>query len=66
MIPAIRKAYNEAFTEETYHAFLEELHAAHPGQVDFRVAETPIFVPASFTDKMISACNSIIDIITGP
>lgn len=66
MIPAIRKAYNEAFTQETYQAFLEELHAAHPGQVDFRVAETPIFVPASFTDKMISACNSIIDIITGP
>lgn len=66
MIPALRKAYNQAFTKEKYEAFLQELHAAHPGQVDFRVAETPIFVPRSFTDKMLSACESIVDIITSP
>lgn len=66
MIPALRKAYNQAFTREKYEAFLQELNAAHPGQVDFRVAETPIFVPRSFTDKMLSACESIIDIITAP
>jgi hypothetical protein len=66
MIPAIRKAYNNAFTKEKYEAFLADMHAAHPGQLDFRVAETPIFVPASFLDKMQSACESIIDVITGP
>lgn len=66
MIPAIRKAYNEAFTKEKYEAFLKELHAAHPGQVDFRVAETPIFVPKDFIKKILAACESIVDIIVDP
>ena len=66
MIPAIRKAYNEAFTKEKYEAFLEELLAAHPGQLDFRVAETPIFVPKDFTQKILEACESIIDVIVDP
>src|SRR5664279_583305 len=66
MIPAIRKAYNEAFTREKYEAFLKDLDAAHPGQVDFRVAETPIFVPKDFTKKMLDACESIVDIIADP
>ena len=66
MIPAIRKAYNEAFTKEKYEAFLKELNAVHPGQLDFRVAETPIFVPKDFTQKMLDACESIVDIIIDP
>ena len=63
MIPSIRKAYNEAFTKEKYEAFLNELHGVHPGELDFRVAETPIFVPKDFTKKIIDACESIVDII---
>ncbi len=66
MIPAIRKAYNSAFTTEKYEAFLKELHAAHRDALDFRVAETPIFVPKDFTDKMLDACESIINIIVDP
>lgn len=66
MIPAIRKAYNSAFTTEKYEAFLKELHAAHPGALDFRVAETPVFVPKDFTDKMLDACESIINILVDP
>lgn len=66
MIPAIRKNYNENFTVEKYNAFLKELHNVHPGEVDFRVAETPVFVPRDFTEKMISACESIVDIIASP
>ncbi len=66
MIPDIRKAYNETFTQEKYEAFLEELHGVHPDQLDFRVAETPIFVPKDFTQKMLDACESIVDIIVDP
>ncbi len=66
MIPAIRKAYNETFTKETYEAFLQELNAAHPGAIEFRVAETPIFVPKDFTHKMLDACEAIVDIIVDP
>ncbi len=66
MIPAIREAYNKAFTKEKYEAFLKELQGVHPGELDFRVAETPIFVPKDFTKKMLDACESIVDIIVDP
>ncbi len=66
MVPAIRKAYNEAFTLEKYEAFLKDLQAVHPGAIEFRVAETPVFVPKGFTQKMLDACDSIINIIADP
>ncbi len=66
MIATVREAFNSAFTIGKYEAFLAELHGVHPGQIDFRVAETPVFVPGEFTGKMLSACESIVDIIAGP
>ena len=66
MIPAIRKEFNDNFTKEKYEAFLHELHNVHPGAIEFRVAETPVFVPKAFTKQMLAACESIVDIITDP
>jgi len=66
MVPVLRKAYNEAFTKESYQAFLNELEALHPGQLDFRVCETPVFVDNDFKHKMLDACESIIDLICSP
>ncbi len=66
MVPAIRKAFNAAFTEEKYQAFLAEIEAVHPGALEFRLAETPVFVPRYFTNMMLDACESIIDVITDP
>ncbi|PWT74844.1 MAG: hypothetical protein C5B59_10340 [Bacteroidetes bacterium] len=64
MVPALRNAFNAAFTNEKYASFLKELNSLHPGAIEFRIAETPVFVPKDFNEKMISACESIIDIIT--
>ena len=66
MVPAIRKHFNETFTNEKYEAFLKELNAAHPDAIEFRVAETAIFIPKDFTHKLLDACESIIDIIVDP
>jgi hypothetical protein len=66
MVPSLRKAYNARFTQEKYNAYLEELNSAHPGAIEFRVAETPVFVPNYFRDKMLEACESIIDVILDP
>lgn len=60
MISDIRKAYNQSFTKEKYTAFLEELNNLYPGAIDFRVAETPIFINTIMKDKMIAACDYII------
>ncbi len=61
MIPSIRKEFNSRFTEETYKAYLADLNNVYPGQLEFRIAETPIFIPKEFTQKMIAACDSILD-----
>jgi hypothetical protein len=48
MVPAIRKRFNQQFTAETYEAFLRQMDAVYPGQLDFRIAETPLFIPKTF------------------
>ena len=66
MIQPIRAAYNAAFTPERYAAFLEKIETDWPGQLDFRVAETPVFVPKVLTDKLLWACADIVATITRP
>ena len=66
MVPALRNAFIKDFTKEKYDAFLKHLNSVHPGQIDFRVAETPVFVPADFKNKMLAACESIVDLIIDP
>ncbi len=66
MIPALRKAFNENFTREKYKAFVHELSNVYPGQLDFRVAETPVFIDQVFKMKMLGACEKIVDIIIDP
>ncbi len=66
MVPAIRQQFNTHFTNEKYEAFLTALNAVHPGAIEFRVAETAIFVPKDFTQKILDACESIVDIIVDP
>jgi hypothetical protein len=59
----LRQAFNNQFTEEKYTAYLQKIEALHPGALDFRNAETPVFVPKAFTEKMLAACEDIIDVI---
>lgn len=64
MVPELRDAYNNAFTAEKYKAFLDDLHSHYPGAIDFRVSETPEFIPKWFGARIIDACEGIIDLIT--
>ncbi|MDE3143067.1 MAG: hypothetical protein KGL19_02860 [Bacteroidota bacterium] len=66
MVPELRKRFNENFTKEKYENFLTELNRKHPDAIDFRVAETPVFVDKEFKNKILSACESIVDVITQP
>jgi len=66
MVPSIRKKFNAEFSKEIYENFLADLHSKHPGAIEFRIAETPVFVPKDFTAKVIDACEHIIDIILDP
>ena len=66
MISYLREQFNKNFTEEKYQDFLKDLNSRHPGDIVFRIAETPIFVPKDFTKKMIDACEKIVDFIKEP
>ena len=58
-----RKTYNQSFTEDKYQQFLNSIESDYPGQLDFRVAETPVFVPKNLKDKLFEACDEIIETI---
>ena len=63
MVKELRQQFNNNFSKEKYEAYVKEIDALHPGALDFRNAETPIFIPKDFTQKMLNACEDIIDVI---
>jgi hypothetical protein len=63
MIQELRKKFNEGFSTERYLDYVQQIENLHPGSLDFRNAETPIFIPKDFTQKMLKACDDIIDVI---
>ena len=64
MVPALRKAFNTGFRKKQYDAFLKDLNHLHPGAIEFRIAETPVFVPKEFCNKILETCEAIVDVIT--
>ncbi len=52
MLQELRWAFNEKFTPERYAELKALLNARSGTEVQFRVAETPVFVPASLLDEM--------------
>ena len=64
MIKHIRDAYNKSFTEEKYaklNAFVDG-EWNHP--TNFRVAETPVFIPDKMKSQLMEACTEINKVIT--
>ncbi|WP_301923184.1 hypothetical protein [Ferruginibacter sp.] len=62
----LRQHFNDNFSQEKYAAYLQEIENLHPGKLEFRIAETPIFIPKDFTQKMLDACEDIVDILVQP
>jgi hypothetical protein len=60
MIPEIRKKFNAEWSEEKYKALLHDLNTEFDFYIDFRIAETPIFIPKDLKEKILDA----VDIIT--
>ncbi|MGB1242651.1 MAG: hypothetical protein ACPG49_09020, partial [Chitinophagales bacterium] len=66
MIKNIRQSYNKDFSAEKYQAFLSDIEQQHNHVPPFRIAETPIFIPKSLTNRIIEACEEITDVICQP
>ncbi len=63
MQSSIRQKYNQSFSQEKYQNFLADLSNATNNPIEFRIAETPIFVPNYLKNKLIDTCENIFDVI---
>ena len=66
MISSLRADYNKKFTQEKYESFLADLDNSYNFKIKFRVAETPIFIPKTFKEKLIRASDDIVDFLVKP
>lgn len=66
MIPDLRQAYNAAFTAERYRALQEWVDAEAGAHVPFRIAETPVFLPAALTSELERAAHEVLAAVRAP
>jgi hypothetical protein len=66
MEPSARKKFNAGFTDEKYQAFLKSLSGTTSVPIEFRIAETPVFLTDDFRDKLVAAGGDIIKTILQP
>lgn len=59
MISSIRKQFNQEFSENKYKQYLAGFEEAFPNAIDFRLAETPIFVDKIFKQKILGVGDYI-------
>ena len=59
MKPDIRKQFNETFTDKKYQTYIQFIEKVQGGPLQFRLAETPIFLDKAFTQLLLNAGNSI-------
>jgi hypothetical protein len=60
MIPQLRKEYNSTFSKEKYDKFIEDINSGLKYPADFRISETPVFLPREFTNELIKASDGIV------
>jgi uncharacterized protein (UPF0248 family) len=64
MVPEIRRAYNAGFTQERYEAFKRDLEGKAGCPSQFRVSETPIFLPDGLTRELVEAAHDVLAAVT--
>jgi len=64
MISHLRKQFNgQTFSPEGYERFKEIMETTYGYKPDFRLAETPIFLPNILRDRILKACDDIVDVL---
>jgi hypothetical protein len=65
LIPTYREQFNRTYSPERYLALLDWLERRSGVKVQFRVAETPIFVPLAMLDNMSEAGAALANTLIG-
>ena len=66
MDPVLRAAYNKAFSEDHYRAYLGRLQGRLGFTIPFRVAETPLFLPRGVRTRLETHAREIVEQICAP
>ena len=66
MDPHFRALFNAQFTPAIYESYVRDLSERCGCTFDFRLAETPVFLPNDFKARVIDAANAIIDQLSHP
>ncbi|WP_438021386.1 hypothetical protein WMF18_20925 [Sorangium sp. So ce315] len=66
MDPTYRRAFNAAFGPSTYAEYLGRLERRLGCSIPFRVAETPLFLPAALRDDLERSATEIVRQISSP
>ena len=54
-----REKFNSSFTDERYQNFLSDIYQYYDHRPNFRIAETPVFIPSTLRQRLIQACEEI-------
>jgi hypothetical protein len=66
VIPALRRAYNAAFTDAKYQDYRRRLESRGRMTIPFRLAESPVFLPPELRDEMVTASLEIFRQLSTP
>jgi hypothetical protein len=66
MDPAYRQTFNAAFTQERYEWYQRELSQRLDCTFEFRLAESPVFLPDAFKAKIVDAAQAIVAQLSDP
>jgi hypothetical protein len=55
LLPDLRRQFNEEFTPERYAALLRLMEERCGARVEYRIAETPVFLPSNLLEEMAAA-----------
>ncbi len=66
MVTHVHEEYVRNFTDEKYQQFLRTIHPTHDPKYDFRISETPVFLPESFKTEIFALFNDISSFLKQP
>jgi len=63
LIKALRDKYNSEFNEEKYNSFIKDIESVFGNKIDFRIAETPIFLPDELLKEILTASDELLTML---
>ncbi|MDQ3282212.1 MAG: hypothetical protein M3Q69_12455 [Acidobacteriota bacterium] len=61
MNPQFRELFNRQFTPELYASYQRDLSERLDATFEFRLAESPVFLPDDFKEKAVTSANAIVE-----